>query len=253
MLTSSTGKYEATIANGFTRANNLRNLFNHLGTPEVIRNCEPYFKKLITPQARSSMVMDILSFTPDDEDAGEDFIQQALSSPLPIPVRSCIQATFECDYNAVLLPHVTLAGVMYSVSSKHLGNSYILLNSGIRGKLLPAQIDYIVQIDIPVNRGTCQVPHIVAHKFQSIELNDDPYRSAPCLQAELWSVSLGELGLYPLKSIESHFAGLPISWDNMKMMVVISLSRVSNNIYLFISQADFALGFVNTMMASAPY
>lgn len=153
----------------------------------------------------------------------------------------------------MLLPHVTLAGVTYSISSKHLGNSHILLNSGICGKLLPARIDYIVQIDIPVDGGTCQVPYIVGRKFQSIELNDDPYQSAPCLQAELWSVSLGELGLYPLSSIDSHFAGLPISWDSMKMMVVISLSRVSNNIYLFISQADFALGFVNTMTASAPY
>jgi len=237
LLTHAIGEYEATIANGFTRANNLRNLFHCHGTPEIIRNCEPYFKQLVKPEARSVMVMDILSFTPDDEENGEDFTHRPSTSPLPDPVRSCIQATFERNHHATLLTHLTLGGVAYSTSSKHLGNSYILIKSGTPGKLLPARIDYIVQVEIPVEGGTYQVPYVVACKFLPIELQDDPYRSFTCLRAELWSVSLDELGLYPLDSIEGHFAGLPILWENKNVMVVISLSHVSTY-YLSTQRAD---------------
>jgi len=42
-----------------------------------------------------------------------------------------------------------------------------------------------------------------------------------------WSALVFQLailtGLYPLDSIEGHFAGLPILWENKNMMVVISL------------------------------
>jgi hypothetical protein len=102
--------------------------------------------------------------------------------------------------------------------------------------MILARIDYITQVMVP---GDSAVMYIAARKYLPLKLTNlnDPFRAHLCLQAELWSECLSELGLYPLNLIETHFASLPITWEGRLMMVVVSLKRVS----LIRSQLEFAL------------
>lgn len=92
--------------------------------------------------------------------------------------------------------------------------------------MIPARIDYITQVMVPSKSA---VIYIAARKYLPLKLASDPFRAQMCLQAELWSERLSELGLYPLDLIETHFASLPFSWEGQRRMVVISLKRVSLN------------------------
>jgi len=210
------------------RSSNLRNIFSRHGTPQVVRNCEPIFQRLIHPKSRSTLVSDILQFDHDDNvstHTDDDFQwTPPKSSTIPDALQKCIQATFEADCEAVSLSHLTVAGRTYSTSTQHMGNSQILLKSGIPGRMIPARIDYITQVTVS---GDLVIPYIAARKYQSLDLANDPFQAYPCLQAGLWNEHLGDLGLYPLDAIETHFARLPISWEGQCMMVVISLNRVS--------------------------
>jgi hypothetical protein len=175
-------------------------------------------------------VSDILQFDHDDDNVTDDFRWTSPSSTMPDALRQCIQATFEADYEVVSLSHLTIAGRTYSTPTQHMGNSQILLKSGIPGQMIPARIDYITQITISADKEDLVIPYVAARKYQPLDFanTSDPFRAYPCLQAGLWSEDLGDLGLYPLEAIETHFASLPISWEGQHMMVVISLSRVSS-------------------------
>ena len=213
------------------RSSNLRNIFSRQGTPQVVRNCGPIFQRLVRPKSCSPLVSDILEF--DHDDYTDDFQWTSpRSSTIPDVLRECIQATFESDYEAISISHFTIAGRTYSTSTQHRGNSQILLKSGIPGHIIPARIDYITQVTISGDKDLV-IPYIAARKYQPLDLADDPFRAYPCLQAGLWSENLSDLGLYPLDVIETHFASLPVSWEDRCMMVVISLNRVSVLIKLF--------------------
>lgn len=97
--------------------------------------------------------------------------------------------------------------------------------------MIPVRIDYITQVMVPGDTQDLAITYIAARKYQPLDLTCDPFRAYPCLQAELWSEVLGNLELYPLNSIETHFVSLPVSWDGQNMMVAVSLNRVSNVLF----------------------
>lgn len=236
------GEYEATISCSFVRSSNLRNIFFRHGTPQVIRNCESIFQRLVHPKSRGTLVSDILQFnnhdnadSHDDSDIGPTIKH----SSIPDELWKCIQTTLNskaANLEPSSLSHITIGSRTYSTSTKHLGNSHILLKPRIPGQMIPARIDYITQVVVP---GDSAVMYIAARKYLPLKLTNlnDPFRAHPCLQAELWSECLSELVLYPLNLIETHFASLPISWEGQLMMVVVSLKRVS----IICSQLEFAL------------
>lgn len=235
------------------RSSNLRKIFFRHGTPQVIRNCEPIFQRLVCPKSRSTLVSDILQFNNhDNADPQDDGIGPTIKhSCIPDELWKCIQTTFKADLEPSSLSHLTIGGRTYSTSTKHLGNSHILLKSGISGQMIPARIDYITQVMVPAS-GNSAVIYIAARKYLRLKLANDPFRAHPCLQAELWSDRLSELGLYPLDLIETHFASLPISWENQRMMVVISLKRVSLDSFKFSIPSVHIfiyIGVVNTIFS----
>ena len=149
-----------------------------------MRNCEPIFQHLVRPKSRSTLVSNILQFDHDDHITDDDFRwTSSKSSTIPEALRHCIQATFETDYEAVSLSHLTIAGRTYSTSTRHMGNSQILLKSSIPEQMIPARIDYITQITIPAEKQDLIIPYIAARKYQPLDLanNSDPFRAYPCL------------------------------------------------------------------------
>jgi hypothetical protein len=132
-----------------------------------------------------------------------------------------------------LLSHLTISGITYSSSAIHLGNALILLKSPAPNKYLPARIDYIAQILFDDTDDGHLVTFVAARKYKPSNVNIDPFCAFPFLQTQLWSRELDSLKLYPLQSIECHFAQSLVSWENSDSMVMISLSRVRVVSYVF--------------------
>jgi hypothetical protein len=208
-------------------------------------NCETMFRKLVDPQVRDTLITDILHLSDSNTEEYEDHLRMEesrvseelregkLSGPIPAPLKACIKATYGNHQKAVLLSHLTINVITYSTSSQHLGNSSILLKSGVVGKLLPAQIDYLTQIvfEDEGNQPQHMVTFIAACKYKAASILYDLFKLYPDVQAQIWRNKLGPLGLYPINSIDCHFAHLPLSIDNQEMIAIISLSRVSSSEY----------------------
>jgi hypothetical protein len=225
------GEYEETIARSFVRSANLRRILEQTGTPAVIRNCKPMFQKLVDPQVRDTLVTDTLSFAVDDLDDVEvpDYMSDT-TSPLPkIPdsLMTCLHESFDTTPKCIsLLPNLTMKGIVYSASSRHAGNSSVLIHSGRPGVLIPAQIQCFVQLILPDNINT-PVMFVAARQYLPVNVKRDLFSTYPFLRAKLWSRELDSLRLYTPESIESHFAHCPMEWEEQQVMAVISLSRVS--------------------------
>ena len=192
------------------------------------------FQKLVDPQVRDTLVTDILTLFTDDVDSENDGLlneyqlQQPvqLADALPVLLQECLVATYGRRLCARLLSHLKISGITYSSSAVHLGNALILLKSPTPNKYLPARIDYITQILFDDTDDGHLVTFVAARKYKPSTVNSDPFRAFPFLQTQLWSRELDSLELYPLQSIECHFAQSLVSWENSDVMAMISLSRV---------------------------
>ena len=115
----------------------------------MIQNCELIFRKFIDPQIRNTLVMDILGFSDqalDSEDEGSPPIRLKSISYLSDSLKDGILKHLGYLHtSASTLSMLTVAGITYSVASKHSGNSCILLQSSSKAIFLPAQIEHIVQ------------------------------------------------------------------------------------------------------------
>jgi hypothetical protein len=198
-----------------------------MGTPEVIQNCEPIFRKFIDPQIRNTLLTDIVGFSSQALDASDDedlpLIVLKSVSYLPDSLKDCILKRLGyLPTSASTLSMLTVSGITYSVASKHRGNSCILLDSP---SFLPAQIEHIVQF--VCNHDSTSVNTLVAvRRFQQLNDHSDPFLIYPLLRTQIWSGELGALELYPVNAIQCHFACSTMLWKGEQVKVMVSLSRV---------------------------
>ena len=94
--------------------------------------------------------MDIMSFsateTLDTTDDDLPPVQLKPISHLPDSLKDCFQKHFgSLPTSASTLSQLTIAGITYSVASRHTGNSCISLGSPSMDVFLPAQIEYTIQ------------------------------------------------------------------------------------------------------------
>jgi hypothetical protein len=208
----------------------LKILILKTGTPEVIQNCEPIFRKFIDPQIRNTLLTDIMGFSGQvlDSSDDEDLPPMGLKSVnyLPESLKDCIQKHLGyLPTSASILSQLTVAGITYSVASKHTGNSCILLDSSSKTVFLPSQIEHIVQF--VSNNDISSVNTLVAiRRFKRRNNQSDPFSKYPLLRTQIWSRELGALELHPVNAIQCHFACSTMLWEGEQVMVMVSLSRV---------------------------
>jgi hypothetical protein len=89
----------------------------------------------------------------------------------------------------------------------------------------PACIEHIVQLPAPEEIST----FIGIRRYKSITLSEDPFLSFPVLQTQIWSVQLGNLMIIPVNHICAHFTQLSVKWEDREVIIVLSMSRVSNS------------------------
>jgi hypothetical protein len=232
------GEFEETISQAYARAANLRGLLLKSECPEALKNCQPMFEKLLKPQVRDTLVTDMLASLPlqdlDDGNDGDDGDADADAgawewdergaSPIPQDIFDALQCTldFPPPRRARFLSHLTIQGLTYTISSKHSGNSQILIKANSAVDAVPCRITSILQFPV---LNTIQT-YVAVRRYGPSPIKNDPFLHFPMLRAQMRGTELGPLEIHTLDTVHSHFARGGLKWDGKDVNVVLSLSRV---------------------------
>ena len=208
-------------------------MFTKANCPQAIRHCADMFDKLVQPQSRNSLAIDVqLSAHEEGNDEEEDEppedeldfdgptirlghdIRRALAQKLPgklVPTTAVRLTRYTCD------------GVNYSTKDVHEGNSGVLC----KGSENPYCIEQIIAFPEDETNRSVQGMWFVVRRHRSTDVRIDPYGRYPLLRAKLWSTQLeSTVDVLNLTEIDSHFAKCAIHWEGQEVAVVVSLSRV---------------------------
>lgn len=228
------GEYEQTIGRSWYRSSNFRAFLTKASCPPALRNCLEFFETLVHPQVRDTLATDALLFQENHmEDAElDDADDSAISHSQPLTqdihallirrVPGCFIPT-----EVKFISHSRHQGILYSVNTRHEGNSCVLLS----GNRTPFCIEKILRFSNKAGSGlspelTTEAWLIVRpHLDANVAL--DPYLAYPYLRARIWSVELGPPEAVHISQIDSHFAKCQIRWEDKDVVVAVSLSRVS--------------------------
>ena len=184
------------------------------------------FHKLINPQLRNTFITDIASLAGQQDN--DDSTVEILTRPTPIPAHIDALLTsldIRPPHQADFPSSVTIKGITYTVASKHLGNSCVLVSTSEGCHLYPAQIQSILRVMIQDTIKTL----LVVRRYTEASVPFDPYTRYPALCAKMWSRDPCEdLTVVTMDDIRAHFAACPITWRGSDATVVISLSREIN-------------------------
>jgi hypothetical protein len=194
------------------------------------------FRKLINPDVRNTLITDMMNLPfLDGEEEGEDDSMVLWDENSAQPISRDLQhalETFigsESPLTARFLSHLTISGLTYTISPKHAGNSNVLFKADADNHPFPTRIDNVVQILIGGKIQTL----IAARRYHRSQVKDDPFRRFPMLQVEIWSTHLGPIEIFKPDDIHAHFAKAEVTWEEVNVTVVASLSRVSHSCSIF--------------------
>jgi hypothetical protein len=146
--------------------------------------------------------------------------------------------------SASMLSQLTVAGLTYSVASKHSGNSCVLLSSPSNAVFLPARIECIVQY-VSDDDNSSIITLVAVRRFKRPDTASDPFSRYPLLRTQIWSPEVGDLELHSVNAIHCHFACSTILWEGEKVMVAVSLSRVRSFSVSLCLDSFFIKGILN--------
>jgi hypothetical protein len=183
------------------------------------------FKRLLNPQTRDTLISDMLHFSSGMDDADSEPIawNENTSRSIPNDLHQALTASLRFDppRKAQFLSHLIKEGCTYAVSSKHAGNSCILVSKKMEDQPVPACIQYILELPGPEGVITC----VAAQRYIHANITCDPFLQFPILQAQMWSTQLAKLEIIPVDHIRTHFARLFMDWEDKEVTVVLSMSR----------------------------
>ena len=124
---------------------------------------------------------------------------------------------------AVLATRTTLNGLLYSTASSHVGNSNVLVKAAVREPEEPcaAKIAYVLRFEK-------QTVIIVRYHLPTTSPARDLFSRYPVLRTSVWNPEVSDrLSAVTVEQIVCHFAELHATWAEQKIMIAVSLSRVS--------------------------
>lgn len=191
------------MARAYTRSSNLRAILQREGCPEVISNCQEAFRKLISPQTHNPLItmMRVLPSLsqPDLPLVPEGRIKRALPRELLDTLRRSFPHLPSSGY---VLSDITIRGLTYSTSTKHGGNSCIMIAS--EPSNAPAQIASIVQFDD-------NMIFLTVRRHKGMNLRCDPFSSYGGVRAGIWAKAQFPLEAIQVSAVVCHFACLPLA------------------------------------------
>lgn len=208
---------EETMAHAYTRASNLRAILLRAGCPEVITNCKDAFKKLLSAQNRNSLETMMRTLPSLASGQTPPIPSGRITHNLPPDVLSAFeQSSIEFESEAYILSDITLRGLTYSVSTKHLGNSCVIISRG--SHRVPAQIRHIIQFDD-------EHIYLAIRRHKRTPWQNDQYSRYSGIGATLWTPMFKDLEIIPSTSLICHFAYLPIIKACNEAIAVLPLWR----------------------------
>jgi hypothetical protein len=179
------------------------------------------FEKLTDPQVRNTLTTDILSLSAPDIEDDIDCPENIPSTcDIPPDLHLALSFHFQVTFSrrAEFLSHFVINGLTYAVSSKHIGNSSVLIGTG--PLLSPARIDYIIRAGVDTPKSLFAV-----RRFKRAQVTNDPFKLYPVLQASMWSTECEDLEIITPDHIKCHFAHCLVRWEELEVLVAISLLR----------------------------
>jgi hypothetical protein len=234
------------MAQSFTRSANFRGLLSKADCPLALKNCEPMFRKLVNPQLRNTLITDMASFSgcvEENEDVG---LPERPMTLIPVGIYNALRTSlsYPPPRHAEMLSHLTVKGAMFTMASKHLGNSCVLVSSADCPPF-PAQIHSILRLHTP---GAVEA-FVAVQRYKPVHVAD-PYTRYPALRVKIWGREKAkDIEIVSVDDIQCHFAACPILWEGSAVNVVISLSRVCIHPYL---DAIYTHLFVGIHLAHLP-
>jgi hypothetical protein len=114
-------------------------------------------------------------------------------SQLPDPLKDCMRKHFgSLPISASTLSQLTVAGLTYSVTLRHSGNSCVMLDSPSKTIFSPARIEYIVQF-VSDNDSSNLTTLVAARRFKKYNTLSDPFSGYPLLQTQIWCPEPGSV------------------------------------------------------------
>ena len=191
------------------------------------------FRKLIDPPLRDTLTVDIQmlsalvqEFPEEGETQEAKFNASFKLEPLPRDLKKAFTlAGIDVPAHVQFLANLSFKGITYSTSTKHLGNSCIMISpiNDLDGEPVPAQITYLIQF---CNADTLMT-YLGVRRHKAAAVLHDPYSRYPDIRAQLWDAQLEDLEIILPSQVIAHFACLPLEVEQKKLVVVLSLSRVS--------------------------
>ena len=142
------GQLEQTISESFTRAANLRAfVYKTNQCPPAILNSQSIFRQLVDPHTCNTLTSEMMSFGSIEQPEVAIWNPMAMSK-VPLKLQTILRqhnSDARVD-RAQFLTNITLYGLRYTTSRKHLGNSCVLLGLPSSDVKVPAVIDSILKI-----------------------------------------------------------------------------------------------------------
>ncbi len=196
--------------------------------PPVLQSCKSIFDKLVVGQLRSGT--DLLAFN-DNYPASSDLPKETVRRRVEDLPRDLSRMFPSLPRKVSFLTHVRINGISYSVHSKNVGNSSIMVVLDNGRQTNPHVIERIVQYpDKPEKVVLLTRPHLPASAIVQ-----DPFAEYPVLRAKMWSSKLSQvLHMVAPSAIDGHFAKCPAQQEE-DVIIVLPLSRVSFLSVCFVS------------------
>ncbi len=204
------------------------NLFTCTSCPEALTECRFIFDKLVAQQSHDTHVVDALMDPSTENPSHRQRPLRPLASDLSEAFNEISHLKPHVTSRVQYLTHLTQHGIRYSIRSRHVGNSAVLLLDAT-GKQRPARIEYIFRLP------TLQDQIFVAvRQYQELDaesMRNDPFRKYPQLRAEMWSTELyKELSIVQANMLDDQYASWVMPWKlatsnrATNVLVVMSLS-----------------------------
>jgi hypothetical protein len=211
----------------FNKSAGLRALMLKDGCPQAIQNCGNFLAKLVEPKVRNTLLTDmsrVIFYEDDDDDdsSDDDEDNYPLGRQVPIPEGPyrALQTYFggkeDVPKTAKILSLHTVNGVTFSTTTRHKGNSLILVRQS-SPQPVPACIETMIQT------SNKEILYVGRFFLRSESGHDDVFAKYPVLKITTWSKNCGQLVVIHPKDVESHFASLAI---DSNCIAAVSLSRV---------------------------
>ncbi|KAK0235565.1 hypothetical protein EDD85DRAFT_968621 [Armillaria nabsnona] len=213
------GEYEEMIACSFHRMNNLRQLQNKGVLPKILDRCKNIFEKLMLSKGQDPASAGATGINIPGQSNSSKILSCRLVEP-PNHIADAFEKNRCYNFQALSkcirkLSYVSLNGAIYSVASRHHGNSQVMVQNR------PFCIKYMMQ---DPNSGKPSQVLVVAQRFRATLMQDNAFEHFPELGAQVWH-RLEQYSIFNAQMIETHFVSRDTNLGGKSMCIVLSIKR----------------------------